>query len=84
MDIVRRVVAEHPRNKDIHIIDQKYNQGDRSKDVNAIVSHANGEYLFTMDCDDVIVPNCIEVLYKKMVEHPVDFVASFFETSRDL
>ena len=82
MDIVRRVVAEHPRNKDIHIIDQKYNQGTGAAR-NAIVSHANGEYLFTMDCDDVIVPNCIEVLYKKMVEHPVDFVASSF-VRRDL
>lgn len=31
-----------------------------------------------MDCDDVIIPDCIEILYRKMVEHPVDFVAASF------
>lgn len=77
MDIVRRVVAEHPRNKAIRIIDQISNQGTGSAR-NAIVKYANGEFLFTMDCDDVITPNCIEILYQKMLEHPVDFVAASF------
>ena len=31
-----------------------------------------------LQCDDVIIPDCIEILYRKMVEHPVDFVAASF------
>lgn len=77
MDVVRRVVECHPRHEAVQIIDQKYNQGIGAAR-NAIVEHATGEYLFTMDCDDVIVPDCIEILYNKMQEHPVDFVAASF------
>lgn len=82
MDIVRRVVAEHPRRDAVRIIDQIYNQGTGAAR-NAIVSYATGKYLFTMDCDDVITPDCIEILYAKMVEQPVDFVAASF-VRRDL
>lgn len=77
MDIVRRVIEQHPRGKDVRIIDQKYNQGIGAAR-NAIVEQATGEYLFTMDCDDVIVSDCIEILCNKMCEHPVDFVAASF------
>lgn len=77
MDIVRQVVECHPRKGDVRIIDQKYNQGIAAAR-NAILDHATGMYLFTMDCDDVITPDCIEILYNKMQEHPVDFVAASF------
>lgn len=77
MDIVRRVVAEHPRRHAVQIIDQKYNQGTGAAR-NAIVTLATGKYLFTMDCDDIITPECIEILYEKMIEYPVDFVAASF------
>lgn len=77
MDIVRRVIAEHGRGKDIRIIDQEYNQGIGAAR-NAIIDNATGKYLFTMDCDDVIEPDCIQVLYDKMQEHPVDLVAASF------
>lgn len=77
MDTVYRVIAEHPRGEAVRIIDQIYNQGTGAAR-NAIISNANGEYLFTMDCDDVIVPDCIEILYEKMYESPVDFVAASF------
>lgn len=77
MDIVRQVVAQHPRGDAVRIIDQKYNQGTGAAR-NAIVTYATGKYLFTMDCDDVVTLDCIEVLYKKMQEHPVDFVAASF------
>lgn len=77
MDIVRRVIARHPRGIDVRIIDQKYNQGTGAAR-NTIVANAKGEYLFTMDCDDVVTDNCIDILYQKMSEHPVDFVAASF------
>lgn len=77
MDIVRRVVANHPRSGAVCIVDQKYNQGIAAAR-NAILDHATGKYLFTMDCDDVIAHDCIEILYNRMLEHPVDFVAASF------
>lgn len=77
MDIVRRVVAEHPRGIAVRIIDQIYNQGTGAAR-NAIVDNAKGKYLFTMDCDDIVTDNCIDILYQKMNEHPVDFVAASF------
>ena len=77
MDVVCRVIAEHPRGNAVRIIDQVYNQGIGAAR-NAIVENATGEFLFTMDCDDIIIPECIEILYKKMQEHPVDFVAASF------
>ncbi|WP_281644111.1 glycosyltransferase family 2 protein [Bacteroides zoogleoformans] len=77
MDIVRRVVAGHPRGRAVHIIDQQRNRG-IAVARNTILDHAQGVYLFTMDCDDVIVPECIEILYNQMQNHPVDFVAASF------
>lgn len=71
MDIVRRVAGEHPRGSAVRIIDQVVNQGTGAAR-NTIVEKATGEYLFTMDCDDVLIPECIELLYNKMQEHPVD------------
>lgn len=82
MEIVRSIIAKHPRKAAVRIIDQVYNQGTGAAR-NAIVTNATGEYLFTMDCDDIIVPDCIERLYQKMQEHPVDFVAASF-LRRDL
>lgn len=82
MDVVREVVSCHPRREAVRIIDQVYNQGTGAAR-NAIVDNAKGEYLFTMDCDDVIIPDCIEILYRNMMEHPVDFVAASF-VRRDL
>ena len=62
MDIVRRVAGEHPRGSAVRIIDQVVNQGTGAAR-NTIVEKATGEYLFTMDCDDVLIPECIELLY---------------------
>ena len=79
MDIVRKIVAEHPRGKDVRIIEHPHNIGLGATRNTAIVN-AKGEYLFFMDSDDEITPDCIEVLYKAMMEDgPVDFVAGSYE-----
>jgi glycosyltransferase involved in cell wall biosynthesis len=82
MEVARTVLERHWRKDSVRIIDQQHNQGIGAAR-NAIVEHAKGQYLFTMDCDDIIIPTCIELLYNKMREHPVDFVAASF-VRRDL
>lgn len=77
MDIVRRVINAHPRKEDIRIIDQKYNQKTGAAR-NAGVDNAKGKYLFFLDSDDTISPNCIEILYNAMSQTPVDFVSASF------
>lgn len=73
MDIVRKVIEAHPRGKDVRIIDHIVNQG-LGATRNTSIAEATGEYIFFMDSDDEITPNCIQLMYDKMQEHPVDFV----------
>lgn len=78
MDIVRKIVAEHPRGKDVRIIEHPYNIGTGATK-NTAIDNAKGKYLFFMDSDDEITSDCIEVLYKAMMEEPVDFVAASYD-----
>lgn len=75
MDIVRSIIAYHPRRKDIRIIEHKKNIG-LGAGRNTAIEHATGKYIFFMDSDDEIIPDCIRILYSKMHESPVDFVAA--------
>lgn len=75
MDIVHRIIKDHPRGKDVRIIEHPYNIG-LGATRNTTIDNAQGEYLFFMDSDDEIIPTCIEILVHKMQEHPVDFIAA--------
>lgn len=71
--IVERLRLNHPRGNDIHIL---YN--DRNCGVgitrNRILDEAKGRYLFFLDSDDLIEPDAIECLYKKINENQADVV----------
>jgi glycosyltransferase involved in cell wall biosynthesis len=73
MDIVRRVVAEHPRASNVRIIAHEKNIG-LGATRNTGIENATGDFIFFMDSDDEISPDCIEKLYAKMQENAVDFV----------
>ncbi len=73
MAVVRKIMETHPRGKDIRIIDHIVNKGTGATK-NSAIKEATGDYLFFMDSDDEITPNCIQLMYDKMQEHPVDFV----------
>lgn len=75
MRIVNKIVANHPRNKDINIIEHPHNIGLGSTR-NTAIQNAQGKYLFFMDSDDEIIPECIEILINKIELYNVDFVAS--------
>lgn len=75
MDIVRAVVNAHPRRNHVRIIDHVVNKG-LGDTRNTSIDNASGEYIYFMDSDDVIEPDCIERLVKYMQETPVDFIAA--------
>lgn len=77
MEIVRRIIKDHPRGKDVRIIEHPHNIGTGATK-NTAIDNAQGEYLFFMDSDDEITPDCIQVLYDKMMEEKVDFVAASY------
>lgn len=78
IDIVKELIATHPRGKDVRIIDHIVNQGTGATK-NSAINEAKSEYLFFMDSDDEITPDCIELLYSKMKEKEVDLVVGSYQ-----
>lgn len=77
MEIVRRIIENHPRGKDVRIIEHPHNIG-LGAARNTAIDNAQGEYLFFMDSDDEITQDCIQVLYDRMMEEKVDIVVGSF------
>lgn len=73
MGIVKKIISEHPRGKDVRIIDHIINQGTGATK-NSAIKEAQCEYIFFMDSDDEITPNCIELLYNKIIQENTDLV----------
>lgn len=78
MEIVRQIIKDHPRGKDVRIIGHPYNIG-LGATRNTAIDNAQGEYLFFMDSDDEITPDCIQVLYDKMMEDFTDLVVGSYD-----
>ncbi|MDR0681039.1 MAG: glycosyltransferase [Dysgonamonadaceae bacterium] len=74
-DIVDAMLKDHPRKKDVRIIEHPANIGTGAVK-NTAIEKAQGEFLYFMDSDDEITPDCISTLYNAMAETPVDFVAA--------
>lgn len=74
MQIVKNIIANHTRKKDIRIINQGTQKG-LGEARNVAIANARGNYLYYLDSDDEITPNCIEVLHSKIKKYQVDFVA---------
>lgn len=65
MDIVRRVISEHPRGKDVRIIVHEVNRGIAATR-NTVLDNATAPYIYFMDSDDEIPADAIERLYQAM------------------
>ncbi len=76
--IVREAAALDPR---IKILTQE-NQGTGAAR-NSGVAHAQGEYLFFLDPDDLIPPNALEEAHKAAVEHNADIVLGDYKKFKD-
>ena len=75
MNIVHQLKSTHPRGNCIRIITHKKNLG-LGGTRNTAIEFARGKYLYFMDSDDAIVPDCIETLYNVISQEKVDFVAA--------
>jgi Glycosyltransferases involved in cell wall biogenesis len=76
--IVHEIIRSHPRGKDVRIVEHPNNIGPGGVR-NTGIDNAMGEYIFFMDSDDEITPDCIDTLYMAMMETQVDFVAASTE-----
>jgi glycosyltransferase involved in cell wall biosynthesis len=75
INIIKDIIKDHPRRDDVRIIEHECNIG-LGGTRNTAIENAQGEFLYFMDSDDEIIPDCISILYKAMMETPVDFVAA--------
>lgn len=71
--IVKDMAANHPNGYKVRIISNSVNSG-TSAVRNNCIDNAKGEYLYFLDGDDYITPNCISLLYSRIIEEPIDVV----------
>ena len=80
MEIVRRVVASHPRGAVVRCLEHEENRG-LSAARNTGISASVGDYLYFLDSDDYISANAIELLADAAVQKRPDFVIGNYEVT---
>lgn len=78
IEVVERFQREHQRGQHIHIIYNKQNLG-VGMARNLIIEHAQGDFLYFLDSDDIIEPETITILMRAMKQFQVDAVYASYE-----
>ena len=78
MDVIKQIVDQHPRKKDVHMISHPVNQG-VSASRNEIIEQALGELLYFMDSDDEIAPDTIKLLVENVRHYDAEIAFGSYE-----
>ena len=78
IDIIKELVASHPRGMDIRILTHSQNQG-VSASRNQIIDEARGDYLYFMDADDLIAENTIALLMQSIRQYDAEIAFGSYE-----
>ena len=73
VDIIRDYQQNHPRGKDIRIVRQPQNMGIGAAR-NRMIAEASGRYFYSLDADDAIESNTIELLYNNAKKYQAEIV----------
>lgn len=78
IDIVREYQQNHPRGKNIRILRQPRNMG-IGEARNRMLSEAKGRYFYSLDADDSITENAIQLLYDTAQKYEAEIVYGSYE-----
>lgn len=77
-EIIRRFQMNHPRGTDIRLLSNPKNLG-VSASRNRIIDEAQGEYLYFMDADDIIIENTISLLIQQIHQYRAEVAFGSYE-----
>jgi len=77
MAIVDDIIIHHIRGKEARIITHPVNIG-LGATRNSAIEHAKGKFIFFMDSDDAITPDCIQKLVAKIIETDLDVICGSY------
>ncbi len=73
IDVIKSYQQNHPRGKDVRIIHQPHNLGIGAAR-NRMIAEAQGRYFYSLDADDVIREDTIELLYANALKYHAEIV----------